>query len=235
MTAGLPNSGIISIGNISVEILKPANSTRTLNDADVRTLLNKPSPNQLISLDDAHGKRWISPNSQTFTQSNTFTVPRYITLTVYLYAGGGGGAGGGANDGFCYGYAGGDGGAGTNSSFNGYTANGGAGGYWNTPGGRIEGNGYGNGSHVGGAGNNGGGGAGGAAGTGSTNGAAGGAGGFISKVWNHTDPGAPAWYSSLAVTVGTGGAGGERGYDGGYRTAKLGSNGENGSVIISWS
>lgn len=52
----------------------------------------------------------VTPGSQTFNSSGSFTVPSFNTLTVHVYSGGGGGGGGGINSNFVAG----DGG---NSSF----------------------------------------------------------------------------------------------------------------------
>ena len=74
MTGGLPASGQISIGQVSVEILRSASATTSLNETDVRTLFGQGSGS--VDLNTGHGKRWVVPNSEAFYSSGYFSVPR---------------------------------------------------------------------------------------------------------------------------------------------------------------
>lgn len=226
MTAGLPASGVISIGNISVEILRASTATTTMNDTNVRTLLGRPTDASIIYMSDAYSKRWVTPGSQSITAVGTtnFTVPRYETLTVTVKAGGAGATGYCGNDGFAHGYCGGAGAAGGNSNFasgTAVTAYGGGGtsagsNDYCPPSGANSGG-------VGGTVTTGGGGVG---GTGCNRG---GFGGMVVKTWNWADAGAPAYGAVIAATIGGGGAGG-----GGGEAAGAASAGAAGSVVISW-
>ncbi len=53
-----PNS--IAMSQVNVEIGRPATQLLSLNDADVRTLANKPGSGTLISMSDLRGKSWLS-------------------------------------------------------------------------------------------------------------------------------------------------------------------------------
>lgn len=228
MTSGLPGSGQISIGQVSVEILKSATATTSLDEANVRTLFGIPSGQ--IDLNTGHGKQWVVPNSQAFYSSGSFSVPRYAYLTVQLWGGGGGGGGGGGNDSWAYGYNGGAGGGGGTTSFNSSTTmnayGGGAGGPC------YDGGAGGQDGPSGSYGSTGGGAAGGGS-LGGNNGqcwgGAGGNGGYISKTWYYTDAGAPAWFSSMYVTIGGGGGGGGSG-----ENNRAGYPGNGGQAVISW-
>lgn len=224
MTTGLPASGAISLGAISVEILRGSTSTRTMNDTDVRTLLGRPTNASTIYMSDAYSKRWVTPGSQTFSSSGTFTVPRYESMSVIVNGAGGGATGYCGNDGFAHGYCGGAGAAGGNSTFGSGTpviAYGGGGtsagsNDYCPPSGAASGG-------TGGTVTTGGGGAG---GTGCNSG---GAGGKVVMSWNWADSGAPGYGASISVTIGAGGAGG-----GGGERAGAASPGAAGSVGISW-
>jgi hypothetical protein len=228
MTTGLPASGQISIGNVSVEILRSATATTTLNDTDVRTLFGQATGS--VDLNTGHGKRWVVANSQTFSSSGTFSVPRYATITVQLWGGGGGSGGGGGNDSWAYGYNGGAGTAGGTTSFASGTAmnayGGGAGGPGYNGGAGTEDGPYTTKTDGGGAS----GGAGVPGNNGYASGGAGGAGGYISKTWAYNDAGAPAWFSNITVTIGGGGSGGGAG-----ENAPGGNGGGNGQAVITWS
>lgn len=226
MTSGLPASGQISIGQVSVEIIRSSTAQTSLNDGDVRTLFGIGSGQ--IDLNSGHGKRWVVPNSQAFYSSGWFGVPRYEYITVQLWGGGGGGGGGGGNDSWAYGYNGGQGGSGTTTSIPGMNAYGGG------PGGPCyNGGGGGQDGPSGSYGSTGGGAAGGQA-IGGNNGycwgGAGGGGGYISKTWRYTDAGAPGWFTNIYVTIGTGGGGGSSG-----ENTRAGYPGNNGQAVISWS
>lgn len=58
-----PNS--IAMSQVNVEIGRPATQLLSLNDADVRTLANKPGSGTLISMNDLRGKTWL--NAQIVT------------------------------------------------------------------------------------------------------------------------------------------------------------------------
>ena len=225
MTTGLPGSGVISFANISVEILRSSTSQRSLNDADVRTLLGVPSGQ--ISISTAYGKRWVTPGNNSFSYTGStqyFSVPRYETLTVTINAGGGGATGYCDNDGFAYGYCGGAGASGGNTTFyssnnviaNGGTGGGGGGQDYCPPSGAAGGGSGGTVTSGGGAGG----------GTGCNSG---GAGGKVVKTWNWNDADAPGYGASIAISIGAGGGGG-----GGGENAPAASGGGNGSVYIEW-
>lgn len=220
MTAGLPASGQLSMGDISVEILRATTAQTELNETDVRTLFGKGSND--ISYSDGYSKRWVTPGSNSGgAGSYSFYINRYATFTVDIRAGGGGSGGGCGNDGFAYGYCGGCGGAGGDAAF--YSpatvyAYGGGGGCPGSYGG--GGSGYGGTVYVDGAGNGGGG-----------CGGSGGSGGRVVKTWSFTEigSGAPAWFSTISVSVGGGGGGGGPG-----EAACGGSSGGGGACYISW-
>lgn len=219
----LPSSGLISIGGVSVELLKSSTASTNMDEWNFRELFGKQPTAAQIAMTDGYGKTWITPGSTTITSSTTFYVNRYVTFTVQLWAGGGGGGGGHANDGFAHGYNGGAGGSGGTSSFNGVNAYGGGGG----------GPGYGGSAGSGDGGTvTAGGGAGGGGGV--NGGGGGGAGGYVTKTWNYTDSGAPGWYSTLAVNIGGGGAGGPGGRDAGGAFGGDGGAGSAGYAVISW-
>lgn len=225
MTAGLPASGQISIGLVSVEILRSSTATTGLNETDVRTLFGQPSGS--VDLNTGHGKRWVVPNSNTFTSSGSFSVPRYEYITVQVWGGGGGGGGGGGNDSWAYGYNGGEGGAGGSTTAYSLTAYGGG------PGGPGYNGGAGSGTGPAGSTiTNGGGAAGGAARPGNNGyatGGLGGPGGYVSKTWRYSDSGAPSWFGSISVTIGGGGGGGAAG-----ENNAAGYPGSAGQAVISW-
>lgn len=223
MSSGLPASGQLSFASVSVEILRSTDSLRTLNDIDVRTLFEVSSGQ--IALSNGHGKRWVTPGSQSFYSSGTFVVPRYEYLTVVITAGGGGATGYCGNDGFAYGYCGGAGGGGGSSAFYGPThvvayggGGGGNGGQDYCPPSGASGGGSGGSVSIGG----------GAEGGYGCN--RGGNGGYVSKTWNWTEGDAPAYGSLIGVTIGGGGGGG-----GGGENAPAASGGGSGSCIINWS
>jgi hypothetical protein len=215
----LPASGnVIKASQIEVEVLVPSGNYVHMNDANVRSLFGKTSGQ--INFSDGFSKRWVTPGTQTFSASGTFTVPaRYRTLTLVINGGGGGSGGGCGNDGFVYGYCGGCGGSGASSTFNGVTASGGAGGCGN---GASSTGGAGGGS--GGTVTAGGGGAGGVGCDGS-----GGAGGAVTKTWLFSDSDAPSWGTNISITIGGGGGGGGAG-----ESACGGSSGASGSAGFSW-
>lgn len=218
----LPNSGLISIGNVSVEILKPFDSNTNMDEYNFRELFGRqPTPTQ-IAMTDGYGKTWITPGSVTITGTTTFYVNRYVNFTVQLWGGGGAGGGGHANDGFAHGYNGGAGGTGGTTSFNGVNAYGGGGG--GTGYGGFAGSGDGGSVTVGG---------GAAGGGGAGDGGAGGAGGYVSKSWNYTQSGAPGWYSTLAIYIGGGGGGGPGGRDASAFGGD-GGPGSSGYAVLSW-
>lgn len=226
----LPTSGKISLGDISVEIFGRV-LPLDMNNRYVRMLLGKPSGK--ISLLDGRGKTWAVPGNRTFSftgSTEVFSVPRYHSITIEVWAAGGGGTGLYGNDGFCYGYCGGAGGNGGNSSSrNDMIAYGGTGG---AAGGRDScGPAGADGSAIGGNVVIGGGAPGGVGCDPNRFGIAGhgGAGGYVTKTWYLLDQGAPEIGSSIAVNVGAGGPGGPGG-----ENAGPGYPGGNGSVKISW-
>lgn len=223
MTAGLPASGQLSMGDISVEILKASTDETDLNEDDVRTLFEKGSGE--ISYSNGYGKRWVTPGTWSAgAGSYNFYINRYASFTVDLRAGGGGAGGGCGNDGWAYGYCGGSGGGGGDSAFYSpatvYAYGGGGGG--SGGGGGGSGSGYGGTVYPGGAGNGAG-----SCGSGSVGG---GSGGRVVKTWSFTDANRPAWYSYISIGIGGGGGGGVNG-----ESACYGGGGSGGAVYISWS
>ena len=97
----LPNSGALSAEQINIEIKRASQALMSLNDADVRTLGQKPSGE--ISYSDLRGKSFIAldggdltwtDNTYTyvaFTSPGTLQVNQPVSVT-YIVVGGGGGA-----------------------------------------------------------------------------------------------------------------------------------------------
>lgn len=220
-----PASGRLSIGNISVELLRPSNARANLGEKNTRELLGVPSGE--VSMSRGYNKTWIVPGQVEFGFNGSwqyFSVKRYQFMTIELWAAGAGATGYCGNDGWCYGYCGGAGGAGGWSYFgvNGAVAaeggyNGGGGGRNFCPGSGRDGNGYGGNIRTGG---------GGAGGYGCNRG---GSGGYLSRTFRFDEPGAPAYFSTIGVYVGGGGGGG-----GGGECAPPASSGANGYARIRW-
>lgn len=171
----------------------------------------------------------VTPGSQTFTSSGTFTVPTYSILTVVIKGGSGGGAGGNGNV-----SNGNPGTAGTASSFGAY----GSGDYGR--GGQPSSV---NGANGAGSDGTPAGGGGGAGAVGGFNGGNGGAGGKTTlSLTNPVISGTgPAIGSSVTVTIGSGGSGGAGGawvvstpYGPLGGSAGAGGTGSAGSVVVSW-
>lgn len=209
------------------QIVAITRGAANLNDSDVRYLLGVASGQ--ISLSSAIGKPVAG--SQTYSTPGTYSwiVLPYQNLTADVRGAGGGGGGG--STAYIGWYTGSNGTAGAQSSFGSVIGYGGAGG-------GVQPNASGTaagGTATGGDTNTTGGGAAGGAG-GSGNGAAssqnGGPGGRAVKSWTYKlTAGSPGWAGSVSITVGTRGLGGSASPQGGGS----GSNGTNGSVIISWS
>lgn len=182
-----------------------------------------------ISINDFYSKRPtspVTPGSQTFTSSGTFTVPLYSTLSVTIRGGSGGGGGASGNI-----ASGGNGTDGGTSSFGAYgSGDYGKGGQVNAVNGAA------------GAGSDGvpAGGAGANAGGNGTNGGNGGAGGkTVLTLTNPISGGSgPSVGASVGVTVGGAGAAGFGGqFFNGFTVLQLpnGNNGSAGSVVVQWS
>lgn len=219
MTTGLPASGVISVGDISVEILRSSTTQTSINDQFCRDLTGTASGSQ-ISFSTFYSKRFVTPgNSGNITSSTAgWSVPRYSVLRVTVYGGGGGSGGGCGNDGFAYGYCGGCGGTGGESRFYSTTNVVGNGGYGGCPGSNGSDGGGSGGTLIGNAGNPGQGCAG-----------QGGSGGAEQMSWNWYDSGAPTWFGSIKIDIGGGGGGGGAG-----ESACGGSTGGAGRVYIDW-
>ncbi len=70
-----PNS--IAMSQVNVEIGRPATQLLSLNDADVRTLANKPGSGTLISMNDLRGKSWLTqPMIVEWLSVNRYSVYR---------------------------------------------------------------------------------------------------------------------------------------------------------------
>jgi hypothetical protein len=210
----LPSSGVITIGDINVELGLTRTAQLDLNASNARTLAGIASGQ--IKMSDFYGKSNITPGSQTFGPgSYSFTTPRYLTMVVQLYAGGGGGHGAHTNDGYMHGYDGSPDGGGGPSSYNIAASYGG---------GADGSTGYGaGGTVVAGGGGGGGGGS-----------PPGGPGGYVSTTYSYGSGSAPGWGSVLTLDVGGGGGGGAGANDVGAHGAP-GAPGGNGTAIISWS
>jgi hypothetical protein len=235
MSTGLPASGVLSLGDISVEVLKSNTAQTSLNDTNIRTLTGKTTALSQIAVSDAYSKRWVTPGSAAFSYTGavqTWSIQRYQSLTVTIYASGGGPTGGCGNDGFVYGYCGGAGTNGGEANVSGPNmtteiAYGGTGS-------AAGGDGYCPPSGNGGSGTGGtvtvGGGA--AGGVGCNYG---GAGGRVTKTWTWTDADSPGYTSSvfdggtLSISIGAPGVSGSGG-----ESASPGTNGTAGNVAISW-
>ena len=88
----LPASGQISINQVNVELGVAGTTQRSFNDSVLRTLFAVASG--AISMSNGFGKSNalpVTPGSQTFTSSGTFTVPSFNTLVVIVQGGGGAG------------------------------------------------------------------------------------------------------------------------------------------------
>lgn len=100
----LPASGQISIQQVNYELGVANTTQRSFNDSVFRTLFAVASG--AISMSNGFGKSnapVVTPGSQTFTSSGTFTVPAFNTLVVIVQGGGGAGSmdhGGGLPDGY---------------------------------------------------------------------------------------------------------------------------------------
>lgn len=170
-------------------------------------------------------------------ETQEWTVPDYLTLTVECYGPGGGGGSGNATT-FVPGANGNGGGTGTDTSFGDYffaaSGTGGQGGcycsgVWPCCAGRGgDGSGNGQSTTVGG-GSEGGGGGGGNNGQG---GGSGGNGGYSRSSWKK-DKGGPAPGSKILITIGTGGVGGPPVENGG-RVSGAGADGKPGFVRITY-
>lgn len=229
----LPSSGAISLGQIAGIVYNNPTTSISLNDTDVRTLLNISTG--AIDVNAGHGKPVAGNSGSTYNVpgSYTFLVPAYEYLTANVAAGGGAGGGycgGQVFIGSCVNYCvTGSGSSGANSSFNGVIAYRGAGGLSCGGGAGAKGGNNQNGSTGGG----------GAGGAGSTNpadtncnqagGSPGGAGGFASVTWKKAVTG-PAYKASLSLTVGARGLPGAAGC-----RYQPGDPGANGYVYIAWS
>jgi hypothetical protein len=224
----MPIASPVQLSAISTVVRNANNSTTSLNESLVRTLLGKSSGE--IKLGDAIGKPAAGNASYTVPGTYTWNVPAYQNLTVSIAGAGGGGGGGATFVGIWLpGTSGTDG---ANSSFLTLTATGGEGGQ-SMPFGQGEADVDMYGTGIGGDTNtSGGGSAGGAGGVGtsatlSQNGAPG---GLTTKTWRFsTTSGYPNWGNTITLSVGTRGLGG----NGSFGTGK-GANGTNGYITISW-
>jgi hypothetical protein len=235
-----PSTGAISFSDIASIVYNNATAQISLNDTNVRILLDVSTSAAQISMTNARGKPVAGSNSYSTPGTYTFLTPPYQTLNVDVRGAGGGGGGGGTFAfpcgflGPCPGSPGTNGGESRFASSTPVVAGGGFGGN-GAPECSGSGPGGGNGTGSGGVNQGAGGGAGGAGGSpnGGCAGRPGGTGNRQTKSWTfNSTAGHPTWSSSYQVVVGQGGAGGggNRDWGGGP-----GGTGANGSVLISWS
>lgn len=94
----MPASGQVSLNQANVELRNTATAVISMNDANVRSLGDKPSG--AISFTDFYNRYYTYYGQQLFTTEglNTWTCPSEVT-TVHAVCIGGGGGGGGGGDG----------------------------------------------------------------------------------------------------------------------------------------
>lgn len=103
----LPATGDISIVSVNSELHIPTSTQFSVNDTDVRTLANIPTPNTQISFNDFHSKSAITNFNHNTHGTYSFVVPRGVTSVAVTVVGAGGGGGSNNSSGSVYGGGGG--------------------------------------------------------------------------------------------------------------------------------
>ena len=245
----IPATGPISMSQINTELRLTSNTRITLNQANVRALLGRPTNLSRISLSDARGKSSVVPGSILFTNTavptltvtGNFTIPQYNRITIEVRGGGGGGQSGSYYGPSFFGpapFPGRPGISGVVSSMFGLAGGGGGGGQEQTPGAIGTASGPAGSTLLPGSGKPGGAGGAPARGIGGTSpqGDNGGNSGYAGRSWNRGDVGAPVPGTAYTYIAGRAGSGGDgTSTIAGFPNATSGGAGTRGDVLITWS